>query len=732
MKRVLWVFVLFLAVAQTAMARQGRYLVRLNEGLSVPPAAVAKDLAYTHGVTVTHVYGELLKGFAFRGTEAAAQALARDSRVRYVEEAAALKISGAQTQTGVGAGLDRIDQRRRLLDGRYVYNETGAGRRIYIVDTGLNPVSELSGRIVMNETVLAGSTADVVGHGTSVATIAAGSVHGVAKQAEIASIKVTNGTEFPADDALSGLELVASGPPGVVNLSWASVDTSCGPRCRAKYPALPPVKSNQDMLREAVLELVNRGMTVVTTLVSPGRITEPGKTPCDYEPARTGGSTNGLITVSAVDLQDSLLVQYEGGVGYVSGSGPCVDILAPGLVLASSNQGNEITFSGTSAAVPLVSGVAALVQQRDPSIALMPGEVEARIVAAATRNILGVPADTRNFMLSSLPRINIPLPGSVQASQVFDVSITPIAGATYLWNVTGGTIVAGGSTPTVTIRAGCSGGVQVDLVVDAPAGRSTGYASATILMPTATVITGETYINAGGTATLQAALTGIGPWTVTWSDGFVQTVSSSPATHTVSPASTQTYRVDAVSAGGCNGTASGMVTVTVTDCVPASASIILPSTAYSSAWVWASVAPDDGAQYQWGVTNGSANWYEGSPAFQFRAGCIGSSTVNVTVTRSCGMQSTGTASVTIVRSNAVVSGSRTISAGQSATIRADYTGSLPWSVTWSDGVSQYNINSSWVTRNVTPSTTRTYTITDVRDPLNCLGTFSGSATITVQ
>ena len=64
--------------------------------------------------------------------------------------------------------------------------------------------------------------------------------------------------------------------------------------------------------------------------------------------------------------------------------------------------------------------------------------------------------------------------------------------------------------------------------------------------------------------TIQAALTGTGPWDVTWSDGVTQTgVTTSPASRQVNPSSTTVYTVTAVSDAFCSGTASGSATITV-------------------------------------------------------------------------------------------------------------------------------------------------------------------------
>jgi hypothetical protein len=82
--------------------------------------------------------------------------------------------------------------------------------------------------------------------------------------------------------------------------------------------------------------------------------------------------------------------------------------------------------------------------------------------------------------------------------------------------------------------------------------------------PTANV-SGSTTICLGSSATISADLTGIGPWTVTWSDGAIQNASSSPATRSVSPTVSTSYTVTGLAdSTGCSaGTLSGNAAVTV-------------------------------------------------------------------------------------------------------------------------------------------------------------------------
>jgi Leucine-rich repeat (LRR) protein len=80
---------------------------------------------------------------------------------------------------------------------------------------------------------------------------------------------------------------------------------------------------------------------------------------------------------------------------------------------------------------------------------------------------------------------------------------------------------------------------------------------------------------------------------------------------------------------------------------------------------------------------------------------------------------------------AAVSGDASICAGTSTIIQAALTGTAPWNVTWSDGVTQTGVSSTPATRSVNPSSTTTYTVTAVSDA-ECAGTSSGSAVVTVN
>ena len=201
----------------------------------------------------------------------------------------------------------------------------------------------------------------------------------------------------------------------------------------------------------------------------------------------------------------------------------------------------------------------------------------------------------------------ITAPSSVDAGSIATAAVPATSGNSYAWTITNGTIVSGASTPTVTYRAGCSGVVTLSATVTAGCGTKTGsYSSA--IVPVSATVSGSAEIQQGGSSTIEAALSGSGPWTVTWSDGVVQNnVTDSRTTREVSPQGTTIYSVTSVSNEfACSGGGGGSAVITV---IPAAPTLVTASATGPSqvavTWVFSGSADTFVVEWRGATTQGT-------------------------------------------------------------------------------------------------------------------------------
>jgi subtilisin family serine protease len=139
-------------------------------------------------------------------------------------------------------------------------------------------------------------------------------------------------------------------------------------------------------------------------------------------------------------------------------------------------------------------------------------------------------------------------------------------------------------------------------------------------------VSGSTAVCSGSPATLTANLIGTGPWTLTWSDGTVQSgVSTTPATRSVSPTTATTYSLTSVSSTGCNQPGAGSATISIAPPLSSVTIAVAGSTTIGSPCLGgtATVTDTDGgaASHQWGYRTVSGG------AITNFAGQTGSTTV---------------------------------------------------------------------------------------------------------
>jgi YD repeat-containing protein len=180
------------------------------------------------------------------------------------------------------------------------------------------------------------------------------------------------------------------------------------------------------------------------------------------------------------------------------------------------------------------------------------------------------------------PSTVCPSSSSNQASVV-----SPVAGVTYTWTLTGnGTITSSTTGTSITFSAQASGSLSLTVTgANACGSAASSPRNVSIDGPTASVRAG-TSIDRGQTATLSVDLTGTGPWSLTWADGYVQNgIGTSPATRTVTPLVTTTYTVTSVSDATCPGSVTqSAATVTVYPLPPASVVATSDNRVVSVSW----------------------------------------------------------------------------------------------------------------------------------------------------
>jgi subtilisin family serine protease len=372
-----------------------QYIVVLKSTTLPGPAAVAPVaqnlLGRVGGGELMFVYGNSLNGFAVRVSKLQADLLARNPLVAYVEQDQTFEL--VATQASPPWGLDRSDQRALPLSGSYTYGGTGAGVKVYDIDTGLRSTHvDFAGRVVPGRNFATNSsgtlctllgfgcaapvptnTSDCNGHGTHTAGTAVGTTYGVAKGAYIVPVRVFGcGNSTATTTIIAGVDWVTgdhqAGQPAVANMSLGGGASTA--------------------LDTSVQNLINDGVTVA---IAAGN--ESGADACGVSPARVLAG----ITVGSTESND--------GRSSFSNIGACLDLFAPGGGVVSagiSSDTSSANLSGTSMAAPHVAGAAARYLAANPTAS--PAAVQAAIVGNATTGVVGNPgAGSPNRLLYVAP-----------------------------------------------------------------------------------------------------------------------------------------------------------------------------------------------------------------------------------------------------------------------------------------------------------------------------------------
>jgi hypothetical protein len=242
--------------------------------------------------------------------------------------------------------------------------------------------------------------------------------------------------------------------------------------------------------------------------------------------------------------------------------------------------------------------------------------------------------------------------------------------------------------------------------------------------PTAT-ISGTQIICPTQSANLSVSFTGVAPFTFSYSNGTTTTpitTSANPYLLTVSPTVVTTYTLVSMNDASCTGTVSGSATVSFTTPQPVSLNPFSSVCINAGLQTLTGGAPGGGVYSGVGVSAGKFN-----PV-------VGSQTITYTVTYAPGCTRNNSQIFTVdLLPTATMSGSQSICSGQSTDISVSFTGIAPFNFTYSNGTTNIPVitsNNPYIIT-VSPTSTTTYTPVNVSD-VNCVGTVSGSAVITVS
>jgi subtilisin family serine protease len=325
-------------------------------------SAQADELARRHRLTRIDSQDFPLVGSAIslfritdrRSVEAVRTELAADAGVRSVQPNFRHVVQDQKSVLTEGDPAQYALAKLRLPEAHAL--SRGAGVIIAVIDSGIDATHPELADTITDAFDALGSKEGPHVHGTGIAgaIVSHARLMGSAPAAKILAIRAfgaaPNGAESTSFVVLKSLDFAASHGAQIVNMSFA------GPK--------------DPLVERGIAASVTRGIVMVAASGNAG-----AKSPPLYPAANPN-----VIAVSATDAQDRLFAASNRG-SHIALAAPGVEIFLP------APEGKYQMTSGTSFSAAYISGLAALLMERNP--ALKPDEV--RAILTKTARDLGAP-----------------------------------------------------------------------------------------------------------------------------------------------------------------------------------------------------------------------------------------------------------------------------------------------------------------------------------------------------
>ena len=310
------------------------------------------------GGKVTHSY-KVINGFAANLPATAINALAKNPNVYSISYDKVVNVN-------LNIAVPTVNS-----DDLWAEGYDGTGVTVAIVDTGIYPHQDLSGRIIAFKDFVGNKTAayDDNGHGTHCAGIVAGAgatYRGAAPAAKLVGVKVLNRQGSGTwSGIISGIDWVVANKATygiqVMSMSLGGTVTQ---------------SSKTDPVCTAVRNAWNAGLVVCIAAGNEGPTAQTIGTPGNEPLVITVAASNDMGTTSISD--DNIASFSSRGPTAVDGWAK-PDIAAPGYSIASLKNSSTgyVGMSGTSMATPLVAGICAQYLEAHPGAS--PNTVKADI-----------------------------------------------------------------------------------------------------------------------------------------------------------------------------------------------------------------------------------------------------------------------------------------------------------------------------------------------------------------